>query len=128
MSAGRPTKYNEEVLKKAHDYAENYGAYGDKVPSVEGLSYVLGITRETMRVWRDDPEKQEFSDTLDRMLQNQARVSLNGGIDGTYNPTICKLLLANHGYSEKQQVDHTTSDGSMRPASITIEHVTTGNK
>jgi phage terminase small subunit len=37
-------------------------------------------------------------------------------------------LLGKHLKLFTEKVDHTSSDGSMRPASITIEHVTTGKK
>ena len=40
---------------------------------------------------------------------------LSGGLGGAYNAAITKLMLANHGYSEKVQQDNTSSDGSMTP-------------
>jgi hypothetical protein len=48
-------------------------------------------------------------------------MSMNGGLKGTLNSTIVKLLLANFGYSDKVQQEHTSPDGSMGPTRIVIE-------
>ncbi|MEN7471298.1 terminase small subunit, partial [Providencia stuartii] len=45
---------------------------------------------------------------------------INKGLIGEFNPTITKLMLANHGYSEKQEVDHKSSDSSMSPTKIVL--------
>jgi hypothetical protein len=39
---------------------------------------------------------------------------LNNGLDGTFNPPITKMMLSKHGYSDKIEQDHTSSDGSMK--------------
>lgn len=41
-----------------------------------------------------------------------------GQLRGDLNSTIVKLLLANHGYSDKVQQDVTSSDGSMSPVTV----------
>lgn len=80
----------------------------------------LGLSRSTMGNWEKHPE---FLRTLDKIAYLQERISLNGGLRGDLNSTIVKLLLANHGYSDKIQQDNTSSDGSMTPGPVTIELV-----
>lgn len=111
---GRPTKYNAAVQKKAEYYIENgYEEQDDVVPSRAGLACYLKVNRETLIDWGKKTTK--FSDTLKELDQKQERIALSGGLANVFNPTIVKLLLANHGYSEKQQVDNVSSDGSMTP-------------
>lgn len=107
MTAGRPTDYNQSVIDAAEDYIENYEDHGDAIPSVAGLSCVLGVSKSTVYLWKSD--YPEFSDTLNRLSAAQERKALNNGINGVFNPTITKLVLANHGYSDKQEIEQTTT-------------------
>ena len=115
MPAGRPTLYTPELVRRARGYLTSYADMGDKVPSIAGLACVLGITRETCHAWAKDPEKQEFSDILKELMQRQERALLNGGLGGEFNAPITKMILTKHGYSDKTETDHTSSDGSMTP-------------
>ncbi len=118
-SRGRPTDYNADVQALADAYVDGgFVECGDVVPSVAGLAVELGANRDTMYAWRD--AHQDFSDTLARMLFIQERLSLSGGLNGSLNSTIVKLLLANHGYSDRQALDHSSRDGSMTPTAITL--------
>lgn len=109
MPVGRPTKYNEEILEKTRDYIENYADVGDMIPSIAGLSVVLGVSRETIYDWSKQEEKKAFSDILQKLLSTQERVLFNNGLNGTFNSNICKLALGKHGYSDKQEL--TGADG-----------------
>lgn len=105
---GRPTSYSNEMLSTAKDYLENFkDVYDDAIPSIAGLACVLGVSKSTVYLWRDS--HQEFSDTLNRILTSQERNTLNGGVTGVFNPTISKLILANHGYSDSATVTQTTT-------------------
>ncbi len=99
----RPTKYNEEVLEKAKDYIENHLEQGDEVPSIEGLAYYIGVGRKNLYNWAE--ENSEFLHTLDDIKSKQAKMLINGGLVGDYNASIAKLMLYNHGYSEKQDMN-----------------------
>lgn len=101
----RPTEYSEEILRQAREYLDNYEEQGDSIPSIAGLSDTLKKSRETMYAWAKDPEKQEFSYTLAQIEAKQHRVLLSKGLEGEFNAAITKLLLHNHGYSDKQEVD-----------------------
>jgi hypothetical protein len=120
MATGRPTVYGPELLKMARGYLTSYKDMGDLVPSVAGLACVLGITRETCYAWARDPEKQIFSDILSELMQRQERELVNGGLGGNFNAPITKMMMTKHGYSDKLEQDHRSSDGSMTPQKIII--------
>ena len=123
MPAGRPTKYTEKLLKKARDYVTNYKKYGHAFPSDIGLARVLNISTPTLYDWNQDPGKHEFSSILDDINTDQQMVAWNKGLRGEYNANLVKLLLGKHGFSDKVEQDHKTTDGSMKPQAIVIEHV-----
>src|SRR5699024_3693607 len=94
-------------------YLTDYPSNGDIVPTVAGLSVYLDIAKSSIYKYRDESDR--FSDTLERIESLQESKLVNGGLLGDFNATIAKLMLSNHGYSEKQQIDNTSSDGSMKP-------------
>ena len=118
---GRPTKLTDELIAKAEMYLSEYQSNGDIVPTVAGLSIYLDIAKSSVYKYRD--ESVRFSDTLERIESLQESKLVNGGLIGDFNATIAKLMLSNHGYSEKQVVDNTSSDGSMTPTITKIEIV-----
>lgn len=111
---GRPTKYNDDILKKTVAYIasceDDPKTRTVKLPSIEGLAYELGLNKDTIFTWRK--EHQEFSDILETLLHKQATVLLNNGLSGQYNATIAKLVLSKHGYREG--VDITTNDKDIQ--------------
>lgn len=112
MPAGRPTKYSKEILESSREYLEGgYLECEDVIPSIEGLSLYIKIRRSTIYDWRNQEGKEEFSDILDEILAKQASLCVNQGLKGEFNPTIAKLVLGKHGYSEKQETAHTGPDG-----------------
>lgn len=104
MPGGRPTKYTPELLKFSKEYPYNFSKYGHSFPSVVGLCKELKITSETVYSWARDPEKQEFSDIVKQIMDMQHYELAEGGINGSFNPTISKLILAKHGHSDKAEV------------------------
>ena len=102
----RPSKYNPEIQAKADDYAQNFMAYGDPVPTVAGLSDALDIARSTLYLWQE--QHPEFSDTLERIDRRQQKFLIAGGLTNEFNSAITKLMLHNHGYSDKSATDVTT--------------------
>lgn len=113
-TTGRPTKYCAAIQKKAEHYVESgFEDLEHVVPSRSGLALTLKVTRETLIDW--GKKNPVFSDTLKDLDKKQELLALGGGLLNKFNPTIVKLLLANHGYSEKQQVDNISSDGTMTP-------------
>lgn len=113
---GRPSKYNAELQAKADEYVLfGYEEQGDLIPSLAGLCCYLGVVRSTAHDWRG--KHPEFSGTLEAIEVKQENIALNGALAGRLNATIAKLVLANHGYSDKIEQSHTSPDGSMSPSS-----------
>ena len=101
---GRPTKYTAKTIEKGWFYVNNWKSTGDKVPSNVGLAHYLELSRETLNVWKNDPEKADFSDMLARIQTMQERELINKGLTTDFNSSICKLMLAKHGYVDKQEL------------------------
>jgi len=97
----RPTKYGLEIVTKTQHYLDNYAEYGHKIPSSAGLALVLGLSRETLRLWSKDEDKKEFSGILDRINKKQECVLLDNGLTGKFNSAITKLVLGKHGYHDR---------------------------
>jgi hypothetical protein len=118
---GRPTKLTDEVRAKAIEYIEVGYENDEAVPTIEGLAVYLSVTRRTLYNWRDSDD--DFLYILDTLLVNQAKKIFSGALRGDLNTTISKLMLTKHGYSDRQEVDHSSSDGSMKPTVITLQGV-----
>lgn len=108
MAGGRPTDYTAELLEKAADYAVNFESYGDTVPTIAGLACELDVRRETLHAWAKDDSKPEFSNIYNRVMEYQERKLVNGGLDGSFNPAVTKMMLTKHGHSDKVEQDLTT--------------------
>ena len=113
--AGRPTKYNEQILTDTAEYIENHAEYDDLVPSIAGLAFRLKLNKDTIYDWAKQEEKSQFSDMLAQILVKQEKMLLTGGLSADMSGTIVKLMLSKHGYSDSSKTDHTSSDGSMTP-------------
>jgi hypothetical protein len=110
---GRPSLLTPELKERAKQYLYDFSGQGDVIPSAAGLACWLGISKAS--VYNFGEQDPEFLDTLNAIQAKQETLTLNNGITGVFNSTIAKLVLANHGYSDKVQQDHTSSDGSMTP-------------
>jgi len=120
----RPTKYNQEILDKSLSYLSDYESAGDVMPSVVGLSLVLGVSRETIYDWSSQEEKKEFSDILEKINAKQHQVLMNQGLRGAFNSNIVKLALGKHGYHDKQDV---TSGGKTLDTNWTVKVIASDN-
>lgn len=105
MAGGRPTDYTPKLLEKAKDYLNNCP---DELPSVAGLSIVLGVARKTIYDWASQEDKAEFCDIVEALMSRQEKKLFERGLKNEYNASIAKLMLSKHGYSDKQEIDHTT--------------------
>jgi len=102
---GRPTKYSQEILDKTIEYCNGGYKVDEVIPSIAGLSVWLGITRDTVRLWSKDLDKEEFSAIVAEILALQERTLLKGGLTEDFNASITKLLLTKHGYSDTQRIE-----------------------
>ena len=115
---GRPSLLTPELKARAAEYLERFNEQGDVIPSTAGLACWLGISKASVYNYGD--QDAEFLATLDAIQAKQEALTLNNGMNGVFNSTIAKLVLANHGYSDKVQQDNVSSDGSMTPLPTTI--------
>ena len=111
--AGRPSKYDGDMQARADWYVRSYKELNEVVPTAAGLCVYLDVNRSTLYEWSS--KHSLFSNTLERINQNQELQLVNGSLANTMNANIAKLMLANHGYSDKVQQDSISSDGSMTP-------------
>ena len=121
MTAGRPTKYTDEMPQRARDYlagcvqvvsdytktsGEHSSSYQRLVkvnlPKIEGLALYLQVNKSTIYEWAKTHE--DFSDVLDDILKEQEDRLIEGGLNGDFSPVITKLVLsARHDYREKTE-------------------------
>lgn len=116
---GRPTEYSQEIIEKTLEYLstctdieedkENGIKKQVNLPSIEGLAYEIKVNKDTIYEWCKI--HKDFSDVIDDLRAKQAKVLLNKGLSGDYNPTIAKVLLTKHGYREG--IDQTTNDKDL---------------
>lgn len=118
MPAGRPSKYNQSYVDAVYDYLEKYEELGDIVPSIEGLACHINLAVSTIHKWSGEEGKEKFSEALGKLMAHQGRKCLNKGLDGTFNPAITKLLLHNHGYSDKAENKTDLTSGGEKIGSI----------
>ena len=133
---GRPSLLDEEMLERAKDYM--LGGFKDIeniVPSAAGLACYLGVSKKTIFNWADVSEDDEnnplgvkFLHTFNAIQTKQEMMLINGGLSQSFSGTITKLMLANHGYSDKVQTDLTSSDGSMTPKGLDDFYADYGKK
>lgn len=123
---GRPTIYSSEIVEKAETYLKTFEVLGDEIPSIEGLSLFLDITRTTIYDWAKQESKAEFSYILSKINTKQKQVLINKGLSGDFNSAIAKLVLGTHGLSEKHFQEVAGVEG--RPIITKIERVVIAKK
>ncbi|STZ76845.1 terminase small subunit [Bergeriella denitrificans] len=100
----RPRELTAELIREAWEYAQGgYIDKGETVPTTSGLALHLGKSKSTLYQWQSD--NPEFADIMEAVQTRQEVTLVNGGLNGDLNPAITKLMLANHGYSDKQQLE-----------------------
>lgn len=103
------SKYTNKDLKDALYYYENYELLGDVIPQIAGLAIHLGRCVNTIKNWSKVKGNEAFLTVVEKIDTNQERCLINGSLKGNLNPTISKLILSNHGYNDKQEIEQTTT-------------------
>ena len=109
MMRGRPSCYSEDNQAKADEYLENYEAAGDMVPQVAGVAKICGVCEKTIYNWGD--AHPDFLQTLSKIQTEQHRVLVNKGLSGDFSGPVSKLMLSNHGHSERTATEITGANG-----------------
>ena len=60
-------RFNNELLMMTYDYIKNHEKFGDKIPSIEGLAIMLGVSTRSIYIWENDPDNVEFSEALESL-------------------------------------------------------------
>lgn len=107
LAMARPTKLTPAIRKAASDYVDVAYVHVKKLPTIEAMALTIGINRDTVQEW--EKTDSEFSVIVKRLRDMQADKLLQKGLDGSYNPTIAKLILSKHGYVEQSKQDLTTN-------------------
>ncbi len=115
---GRPSQLAETIVKAEEYLYGGYESVGEVIPSIAGLACYTKKSRGNIYAYGEQSE--EFKDILEGILRLQESKLLNSGLTGAFNSTITKLILTKHGYSEKQEIDHSSTDKSMTPAPAVV--------
>ncbi len=117
MPAGRPSKFGPDIIAKAKKYRDGgWVKEGDAVPQLAGLACYLKINRSTVQDWM--AKYDQFSAICDDIMVAQERALANGGLVGGFAAPITKMMLAKHGYQDRVETDHKSTDGSMTPTRV----------
>ncbi len=107
---GRPTKLTPEAREITAAYLAMC-VEEKKVPTVARLAVNLDVSKKTLYNWAEIDE--ELLHTLDKLQSIQEAALIDGSLENKLNATISKLMLANHGYKERQDV--TSDDKAVQP-------------
>ena len=111
---GRPSEL-EPTLAKAKEYLlGGYKDAGEVIPNIAGLACYVGKARSTIYEYAE--QSKDFSDILDGIMKLQESKLLNEGLKGNFNPTITKLILTKHGYSDR--IEQELSGSVEKPITI----------
>lgn len=108
--AGRPSKLTPEIKERIAQYISDC-LENEKVPSIARLAVILDITKKTLYNWSENDE--ELLHTFSQLQSLQEATLIDGSLTNKLNASIAKLMLANHGYKERQDV--TSDDKAVQP-------------
>ena len=88
-----------KALEYIEQFINGYRITQDLLPTVAGLAAHLYCSKKTIYNWTK--KDSDFADTIERLEQMQEVALISNGLAGNYNPTIAKLILGKHGYSDR---------------------------
>lgn len=107
---GRPVEYTKEIPDKVVVYVDKC-IKDEKLPTRAGLAVYLGISKQTLYNW--EKIDKQLMDSLKRLDALQEDEVWQKALKGEYNSNIAKLLLHNHGYSDKTQSENTNINTNL---------------
>lgn len=106
MPAGRPPIFeSDEELQAAVDLYFSKCDADEEQPTITGLSFALGMTRETLRAYG---ERDEFSDTVKRAKQ-RVEIALEQRLYASAPTGAIFNLKNNFGWKDQQEQTHGVS-------------------
>ena len=97
---GRPTKYNEEMVKKAYEYIELAGNNYEELPTLFKMAEYLKVDEDTVLAW--GKKYDEFIGAIKKVKKLQRDRLMGKGLDNTWNsPMAMFLLKCNHGFVDR---------------------------
>lgn len=116
MAGGRPSLFNTALeLENLIDLYFEGLAEDEKTPTITGLALHLGF-ESRQSVYDYEKRNDEFSYTIKR-----ARLKVENAYEEALlsrNSTGAIFALKNFGWADKQEIDHSSKDGSMSPTPI----------
>lgn len=97
---GRPSKYTDDVASKLPEYIK-WCKENESLPKRAGFALYIGIAKSTLQEW--EKEHKQLSVALQHLDTFQEEQLVDGSLFNKMNSVIAKLLLTNHGYSDKQE-------------------------
>ena len=115
---GRPTKYRDEMPRRVLDYIDRCDKAGT-LPTIAELSLEIDVSKETINVWRKEPEKVLFSEALKRLESKQEHFCISKMVNkDSFSPGQVFLLKCKHGYREEKPDNITVNALSSDSASL----------
>jgi len=116
----RPRKIESpEDLEKAIEEYETYCEEKNEPFTIVGLAVYMGVIKETLINYSKD---EEFFDSYKKALNIAENHLVKFSLTGKYNPTVSIFMLKNnHGYKDKQEIEH----GGELKSNITVEYIDT---
>ena len=105
-----PAFTDEQAHLKVIEYWNSRIETGEeRIPTAEGLANYMGITSKTIQKYKNDKVRfKHFGVSYAILLNSQVVELINGGLSNKMNSNIVKLMLHNHGYSDKSEVKSET--------------------
>ena len=102
VKRGRQAFLTPNMVNEAYEYLDSFQDNGGIVPSKQGLALHLGVAVATLFRWENDKsdDKRAIREVIQLTMQLQHEYLVSGGLSSKYNPTITKLMLSKHGYTE----------------------------
>jgi hypothetical protein len=120
---GQPPKLTPQLIENARTYLQTWRLRGEEViPTVPGLALCVGVSSRSLYNYADAPPEDstalhdQFREVWNRLKDEQHQILMSNGLTNKFNSNITKLLLFNHGHSEKVTQDVNNPDGKLQAA------------
>lgn len=122
MTAGRPTKYYQEICQEMLDFFDDAGQMTlrdgrvvDKLPTFEKFATMKNLCVDTLYAWKNDENKPEFSDAYKKCQNKQKEFLIQRGLAGDINTTFAIFVSKNiTDMKDKTEVDNNINGDGLK--------------